>query len=103
MTDALPLHVADVLEDEYELLHGALQRREDRRTIPASDIRSDALTLLDDERSALRERLLSTGWTPKGKDDIEGIATHLSQLVDGPILEVTSTPWLTFVQGRTKF
>jgi patatin-like phospholipase len=102
-TDALPLHVADVLEEEFELLHSPLPRSEDRRTIRASDIRSDALLLLGDERSALRERLLSTGWCPPGTIDHDAIATHLSRLVDGEVLRVTNTPWLTNVQGRTKF
>lgn len=101
-TDKLPLDVADVLEKEFELLHGPLPRSEDRRTIRATDIRSDAARLLNDERSALRERLVSTGWSPAGVIDVDTLATHLSLLVDGEILQVTSTPWLTHVQGRTK-
>ena len=46
--DALPIHVADVLEGEYELLHGKLPPGDDPWSITAKQIRPEGLKLIDD-------------------------------------------------------
>jgi len=82
----LTIHRAEVLKDEYELLHGPFT--DDLSEITAGDILDAGLQDLQNPSSALLFRLMEIGWAASSVMTAANLAAFLNGKINGPIIIV---------------